>query len=145
MPQQGSVHQWFDAMPFEVTWDEEMQDDTDTHEGILQQLALGVDDGNTKGSAHVLLDGMSSQDVAQEVYDEMLGKVAWDEEMSAELAMNNDLLQLLASSGGCPDDELVVDGFPGSMEFALVDADHILLKSLMRTAIQSARQAWTMS
>jgi len=43
MPQQGSMHSMFDAMPLEVTWDEEMQDDINTHEGLLQQLALGVD------------------------------------------------------------------------------------------------------
>ncbi|RLN29423.1 hypothetical protein C2845_PM05G19020 [Panicum miliaceum] len=130
MPQQESVHLPFDAMPSEVTWDEEMQDDIDTHEGLLQQLALGVDDENTKGSAHVLLDGMSSQDVAQEVCDEMLGKVVCDEEMSAEVDMNNGLLQLLASSGGYPDDEPVVVGFPGSIEFGLVDADHIFVEDL---------------
>ncbi|PAN10779.2 hypothetical protein PAHAL_2G117700 [Panicum hallii] len=97
---QTSAQMVFDEMCQKVTWDEEMQDDIDTHEGLLQQLALGVDDKNTKGSAHVLLDGMFSQDVAQEVYDEMLGKVVWDEEMSANLGMNNDLLQLLTSRGG---------------------------------------------
>jgi len=43
MPQQGSMHSMFDAMPLEVTWDEEMQADINTHEDLLQQLALGVD------------------------------------------------------------------------------------------------------
>jgi len=35
-------------MPLEVTWDEEIQADINTHQGLLQQLALGVDDENTK-------------------------------------------------------------------------------------------------
>jgi len=43
MPRQGSMHSMFDAMPLEVTWDEEMQADINTHEGLLQQLILGVD------------------------------------------------------------------------------------------------------
>ncbi|XP_022680754.1 uncharacterized protein LOC101772266 [Setaria italica] len=117
-------------MPFEVTWDEEMLDDIDTHEGLLQQLALGVDGENTKGFAHVLLDGMSSQDVAQEVCEEILGKVVWDEEMPAELDMNNKILQLLASDGGYPDDEQVVDGSLGIMEFGLIDADHVFVEEI---------------
>ena len=119
----------FYEMCVKVTWDE-MQDDIDTHEGLLQQLALGVDDENTKGSAYVLLDGMSSQDVAQEVYDEMLGKIVWDEEMSANLDVNNNLLQLLASSGGYQDNEQIVDGFPGFMELGLVDSDQGFVEEL---------------
>jgi len=60
----------------------------------------------------------------------MLDKVVWDEEMSAELDMNNNLLQLLASSGGYPDDEQVVDGSLGFLEFELADAYHIFVEEL---------------
>jgi len=60
MPQQGSMHLSFDAMPSEVTWDEEMQDDIDTHEDLLQLLVLGVDGDNTK--CKVELDSIMSKD-----------------------------------------------------------------------------------
>ncbi|CAN6311813.1 unnamed protein product [Urochloa humidicola] len=101
-------------MCHKVRWDEEMQDSIDVHEGLLQQLALGVDDENTKDSA-------------QEVCDEMPDKVVWDEDISGELDMNNDLLQLLASGKGYLDDVQVVDGSTGFIETGLVDADHVFL------------------
>lgn len=89
-----------------------------------------MDDKNTKGFVHVLPDAMCSQEVAHEVYDEMLDKVVWDEEMSSELDMNNDLLRLLASGEECPVGEQVVDDSSRYMEFGLVDADHIFVEEL---------------
>jgi hypothetical protein len=89
-----------------------------------------VDDKNTKGFVHVLPDAMCSQEVAHEVYDEMLDKVVWDEEMSSELDMNNDLLRLLASGEECPVGEQVVDDSSRYMEFGLVVADHIFVEEL---------------
>jgi len=57
-------------MPLEVTWDEEIQADINTHQGLLQQLALGVDDENTKHTVDCqdvvcdaeLLEGIDCQD-----------------------------------------------------------------------------------
>jgi len=63
-------------------------------------------------------------------YDEMFGKVVWDKEMPAELDINNDLLQLLACGGVYPDDEQVVDGPLGFLEFRLVDSDHGFVEEL---------------
>ena len=63
-------------------------------------------------------------------YDEMFGKVVWDKEIPAELDINNELLQLLACGGVYPDDEQVVDGPLGFLEFRLVDSDHGFVEEL---------------
>lgn len=43
-----SADNLFTDMPLEVRWDEEMQSDIDTHESLLQQLNLSVDEEKTK-------------------------------------------------------------------------------------------------
>lgn len=122
-----SAHVLLDGMPHQdVVWDVELLQSIDSQDGLLQQLAHGVDDQIQSKNVYPML---FESDAGLE-YDEMLDKVVWDEEMSAELNMNNNLLQLLASSGGYPDDEQVVDGSLGFLEFELADAYHIFVEEL---------------
>jgi len=122
-----SAHVLLDGMPHQdVVWDVELLQSIDSQDGLLQQLAHGVDDQIQSKNVYPML---FESDAGLE-YDEMLDKVVWDEEMSAELDMNNNLLQLLASSGGYPDDEQVVDGPLGFLEFRLVDSDHGFVEEL---------------
>ena len=81
---------------------EEVLSDVNTHERLLQKIAMGA--GN--------------------LTDEKVKLSVKDDEMTSDLDAQDGLLQLLASSGGYQDDEQNVDCFPGFMELGLVDSDH---------------------
>lgn len=125
MVENKDAEKFREKMPFDnIIWDEELASDGNTHDGLLQQLAEVEDQTQYKKVCTVL-----SESEAQ-VYDEILGKVVWDEEMSSELDMDNDLLGLLVSGGEYPVDEQVVDDSSDFKEFGLVDADHVFVEGL---------------
>lgn len=125
MVENKDAEKFREKMPLDnIVWDEELASDGNTHDGLLQQLAEVEDQTQYKKVCTVL-----SESEAQ-VYDEILGKVVWDEEMSSELDMDNDLLGLLVSGGEYPVDEQVVDDSSDFKEFGLVDADHVFVEGL---------------
>ncbi|CAO2152408.1 unnamed protein product [Urochloa humidicola] len=137
-----------------VVWDE-ISADLPVHEGLLQQLAQGpVEEmhqgrGDLTGKEKMLTADFShvsvqlaanwveeqmtsmaklSESDAQKGCDGVPSKVVWGgEEIAAE---HKNLLQQLASGEWYPDDGQFVDGSPGSIEFGLIDADHVFVQEL---------------
>jgi hypothetical protein len=93
-------------MPPEVRWDEEMQSDIDTHESLLQQLNLSVDDEKTKHTvrlnASLVLTPVSTSsplnrcmNSSDQVFDDFPSKVVvCDKEFRHSFDPHGHLLQL---------------------------------------------------